>query len=117
MKKVIATICGLGLVLATTSAAMADVEIDGQIIKNKSKTVTEDVYIDKNIEIGVKHIVKASNSVEAQAVKNDVNQNNNLEEAKTDAVPPTYVDNDITNETLQQHWYLVIFCRFAWFSG
>ena len=101
MKKLIAIILGLGLVLGTSFAAMADVDVKATIDKEKNKEVTETVNIDKAIYVGVKQVVKPSNSVEAQAIKNDVNEKNTIDEFASPGVAPEYVLNEITNEMIE----------------
>ncbi|MCK4821735.1 hypothetical protein KA005_38570, partial [bacterium] len=100
MKKLFVALTAFAFVMAIGLPAMADVSVFGTIDKDKDKTVKEDVQINKAIYIGVKQVIHASNSAEAQALKNDVNQGNVVNEKTTKPVEPTYhvnpVDQSVT---------------------
>ncbi|MBW2569015.1 MAG: hypothetical protein JRD93_06395 [Deltaproteobacteria bacterium] len=104
MKKLFVALTAIAFVMAMGIPVLADVEIEGTITKSKDKMVCETVSIDKAVYVGVKQVVKPSNSAEAQAVKNDVNQANEITEnpyGGTDAVSPDYEENPITGEYFQ----------------
>ena len=95
MKKLFVLLTAMAFVMAMGLPAMADVSVFGTIDKDKDKGVTETVDINKAVYVGIKQVIHPSNSAEAQALKNDVNQGNVVNEKTTDPVPPTSHVNDI----------------------
>ena len=94
MKKFFVVFTAFAFVMAMGLPAMADVFVTGDIDKTKIKTVDETVKIDKAIYVGVKQVIHPSNSAEAQALKNDINQGNLVEEKTIDAVPAEIIVNE-----------------------
>jgi hypothetical protein len=98
MKKFFVVLTAFAFVMAMGLPALADVTVLGTIDKDKDKIVVEDVNIDKAIYVGVKQVIHPSNSAEAQALKNDVNQGNTVTETTTPPVEPTYYTNPIDQQ-------------------
>ncbi|MFH1147931.1 MAG: hypothetical protein V1736_09530 [Pseudomonadota bacterium] len=83
MKKFMTGLVTTAFLAALALPAFADVDVLATVDKHKDKTVTEDVDIVKFHEVRVKQLASPTNSAEAQAVKNDINRDNTIDETET----------------------------------
>ncbi len=80
MKKFFIVFTAMAFVLGLSLAAMADVDVTGVVTKTKTKTVVEVVDVYKDYDVTVDQKVFPENSAEAEAVKNDDNTDNEIDE-------------------------------------
>jgi hypothetical protein len=94
MKKILAGLTGVLMLLALSLPARAEVYVYGEINKVKNVDVDEDVNIDKDIDIDAKVDVDLDSAAEAGTVVNAEMGENTVEKTGTNLGPETLAEID-----------------------